>query len=56
MRVYLSERTNKPNNGYMAKHGAIIEFRVSLLILLHQIDIWSCFNPGVLSKKIDQEL
>ena len=29
MRVCLSERTNKPNNGYIEKHGAIIEFRVS---------------------------
>ena len=29
MRVRLSERTIKPNNGYIAKHGAI-ELRVSL--------------------------
>ena len=31
MRVFLSERTIKPNNGYIAKHGAIIEFRVSFI-------------------------
>ena len=29
MRVCLSERTIKPNNGFITKHGAIIESRVN---------------------------